>query len=106
MRIYMPDLSELTLLWLTNPLRLCRRGARLFLNDGHGLQRTPPPRMREATFRATFMAHLFCEWLFFWNASPSPWRAANIAVTDGDSGGPLDVGAAPGRRAAPPPPRV
>ena len=62
MRTFTPDLSELMLLWLTNPLGSvdAERGfSFMTVMDSNTRRR----RMMEPSFRATFMAHLFREWL-------------------------------------------
>jgi len=62
MRINTPDLSEIMLLWLTNPLGSvdAERGFSFMTAMDSNARRR---RMKEQSFRATFMAHLYREWL-------------------------------------------
>ena len=62
MRAHVPDLSELMLLWLTNPLGSvdAERGFSIMTAMDSNARRR---RMKEPSFRATFMAHLFREWI-------------------------------------------
>ena len=63
MRAFAPDLSEVMLLWLTNPLGSvdAERGFSYMtvMDDANTRRRC----MKERAFRATFMAHLFRDWL-------------------------------------------